>query len=66
MKTVMFDCFRPVIFGLYYGVINHLFSSGNKDVYPEDEFLDIPHEQHEPHDQYDAKGVQQTIESDVL
>ena len=44
-------------------IANHLFSSGNKDVYPEDEFLDIPHEQH---DQYDAKGVQQTIESDVL
>ena len=41
-------------------------------MYPEDEFLDIPHEQHEQHDnhelhdQYDAKAVQQTIESDVL
>ena len=38
-------------------------------MYPEDEFLDIPHEQHdnhELHDQYDAKAVQQTIESDVL
>ena len=38
-------------------------------MYPEDEFLDIPHDQHdhhEQHDQYDAKAVQQTIESDVL
>ena len=38
-------------------------------MYPEDEFLDIPHEQHvehDQHDQYDAKAVQQTIESDVL
>ena len=24
MKTVMFDCFRPVIFGLYYGVIEEI------------------------------------------
>ena len=45
---------------------NQLFIIGNKDVYPEDEFLDIPHDQHDQTDQYDVKPVQQTIESDVL
>ena len=38
-------------------------------MYPEDEFLDIPHDQHDHHeqnDQYEVKAVQQTIESDVL
>merc|ERR1719471_2518997 len=37
-------------------------TQAKKDVYPEDEFLDIPHDQHDAHDQYEVKAVQQTIE----